>query len=272
MDKNGKKFQILATGDKTGNLILWRIFNNTFKILAEINNLSESNITNITWSPFGDFIYICNSNGSIYTIELSDSFKIEPSNFHMEISKHINPNNNHTINNYNIDIDNNNNNKSLISATSFNLKNDINNYNDNSKRKNIVPIKMNNIQNENIPIENNNTNEGHNYNYNHNNNNTHNHNNEACNLCKIMHFEDIQTKKVTIKLDLAFDLTASFIWENKVNSYFAYTKLIINNKILFYNHLEAKFIKDFVCNNFVYVYYDTNNLLHISSLLNTKVN
>ena len=247
----------MATGDKTGNLILWRITNNTFKTLAEINNLSESNITNITWSPFGDFIYVCNNNGSIYTIELGDSFKTEPSNFHMEISKQINSNNINNINNLNNF--NNINNNPLFSLNDNNNINNINNINnDIFKRKKIIPNYINDES-----LSQNNINNSYN-NRNHN-------NNDACNLCKIMHFEDIQTKKVVIKIDLAFELSSSFIWENKVNSYYSYTELIINNKILFYNYLEGRFIKDFACNNFVHVYYDTNNLLHISSLLNTKV-
>ncbi len=97
------------------------------------------------------------------------------------------------------------------------------------------------------------------------------HENDNCGVCKIMRFDSIQTKEVNIKLDLADDYAASFVWENKTNSYSAYIKMIINNKVLFYNHLNGKFIKHFVCNNFVYVYYDTNNLIHISSLLNTNV-
>lgn len=100
----------------------------------------------------------------------------------------------------------------------------------------------------------------------------HNHENDNCNVCKVMRFDSIQTKEVNIKLDLADDFNVSFVWENKINSYSSYIKLIINNKVLFYNNLNGKFIKHFVCNNFVYVYYDTNNLIHISSLLNTNVN
>lgn len=94
---------------------------------------------------------------------------------------------------------------------------------------------------------------------------------DNCDMCKILRFDSIQTKEVNIKLELADDFSASFVWENKVNLYYSYIKLVINDKILFYNHLNGKFIKHFVCNNFVYVYYDTNNLIHISSLLNTNV-
>jgi len=56
-------------------------------MLAEINNISESNITNLCWSPYGDFLYISNSNGSIYIVELNEFMNIQPSNYHMEISK-----------------------------------------------------------------------------------------------------------------------------------------------------------------------------------------
>ena len=94
---------------------------------------------------------------------------------------------------------------------------------------------------------------------------------DNCNICKVLKFDSISTKTANIKLDLADDYSASFVWENKINNYSSYIKLIINDKILFYNYLNGKFIKHFVCNNFVYVYYDTNNLIHISSLLNTNV-
>jgi len=56
-------------------------------MLAEINNISESNINNLCWSPYGDFLYISNSNGSIYILELNEFINIQPSNYHIEISK-----------------------------------------------------------------------------------------------------------------------------------------------------------------------------------------
>jgi WD40 repeat protein len=70
----GKKeeFQLCATGDRNGNLIIWKVLQNNFSVFIEINNLSESNITNILWTSGGGTIFISNSSGSVYTIMFNE--------------------------------------------------------------------------------------------------------------------------------------------------------------------------------------------------------
>ncbi len=269
-----------------------------------------------------------NSNGSIYIVELNEINQIQPSGYHMEISKLIKQNNiqQSIPNNMNTSLSNNyfqhpNNMTSIqkdqlknIFSSKSNNSNNLNllaaNQNKNSndqninmgiempmesKKRKINPIMLDDKKNGNLqnygmnysntnglnnlfgnyindinPMQNN-INES-NYINQFISGDKHMHENDNCNLCKVLRFDSIQTREVNIKLDLADEFSAGFIWENKINSYYSYIKFIINNKILFYNYLNGKFIKHFVCNNFVYVYYDTNNLIHISSLLNTNVN
>jgi hypothetical protein len=53
--------------------MIWKLLSdNCFKMLIEISNFSESTITDLVWSPFGDFLFVSNSNGSVYIIEFND--------------------------------------------------------------------------------------------------------------------------------------------------------------------------------------------------------
>jgi hypothetical protein len=52
--------------------MIWKIHNNSFKLLTEISNFSEASITDILWSPLGDLLFISNSNGSVYVIEFNE--------------------------------------------------------------------------------------------------------------------------------------------------------------------------------------------------------
>ena len=70
----GKKeeFQLCATADRNGNLIIWKILQGNFSVFVEINNLSESNITDILWTSGGGTIFISNSTGGVCTIMFNE--------------------------------------------------------------------------------------------------------------------------------------------------------------------------------------------------------
>jgi WD40 repeat protein len=66
---------MLVTSDCRGNIIIWKIQNDTFKLITEISNFSEANITDIVWSPTGELLFVSNSNGSVYIIEFNEFSK-----------------------------------------------------------------------------------------------------------------------------------------------------------------------------------------------------
>ena len=66
---------MLVTSDYRGNIIIWKIQNDTFKLITEISNFSEANITDIVWSPTGELLFVSNSNGSVYIIEFNEFSK-----------------------------------------------------------------------------------------------------------------------------------------------------------------------------------------------------
>jgi WD40 repeat protein len=66
---------MLITSDYKGNVMIWKVQNDSFKLITEISNFSESNITDIVWSPNGEFVFVSNSNGSVYIIEFNEFFK-----------------------------------------------------------------------------------------------------------------------------------------------------------------------------------------------------
>ena len=69
---NNDEFQLCATSDRNGNLIIWKVDNERFSVLVEVNNYSESNITSMMWSYNGEYLITVNSSGSVCTIELSE--------------------------------------------------------------------------------------------------------------------------------------------------------------------------------------------------------
>jgi WD40 repeat protein len=70
------EFQLCATSDRNGNLIIWKIVKESFNVLVEVNNYSESNITSMIWSHNGEYLITVNSSGSVCAIELNE-FKIK---------------------------------------------------------------------------------------------------------------------------------------------------------------------------------------------------
>ena len=69
---NNDEFQLCATSDKNGNLIIWKVDKERFSVLVEVNNYSESNITSMVWSYNGEYLITVNSSGSVCTIALSE--------------------------------------------------------------------------------------------------------------------------------------------------------------------------------------------------------
>jgi hypothetical protein len=53
-------------------LILWKIIGKVFKVITEISNISEATITSLCWSPEGDLLFISNTNGSVYILEINE--------------------------------------------------------------------------------------------------------------------------------------------------------------------------------------------------------
>ena len=65
-------FQLCATSDKMGNLIIWKIENNNFSVLVEIANYSESSINDMIWSKNGEYLITANSLGLVSAIQLTE--------------------------------------------------------------------------------------------------------------------------------------------------------------------------------------------------------
>lgn len=78
-DGNNEQFQLCATSDKNGNLIIWKVEKDTFSVLVEISSYSESNVTNMIWSNNGEFLITVNSTGSVCCIEFNE-FNIKITN------------------------------------------------------------------------------------------------------------------------------------------------------------------------------------------------
>ena len=128
----GKKeeFQLCATGDRNGNLIIWKVLQNNFSVFIEINNLSESNITNILWTSGGGTIFISNSSGSVYTIMFNEfDIKINNKKSKNQFGDSFNKrkmNNNLISKNKNLFDDKNNFNDIINSSYENNVKNNDN--------------------------------------------------------------------------------------------------------------------------------------------------
>ena len=65
-------FQLCATSDKNGSLIIWRVENSNFSVIVEIDNYSESNITDMIWSRNGEYLITANSLGFVSAVQLNE--------------------------------------------------------------------------------------------------------------------------------------------------------------------------------------------------------
>jgi hypothetical protein len=279
---------LLATADNNGNLILWKITDNKFKIMSNISNFSESTITYLLWVPDGDILFISNSNGSLSALEFTE----------YSSKSSIIPNKLINLNNFNNKMFNDFNLASRMmpdNFSSFPGCAQLNNVPIHSQRtevintqngvvKRIIPTMLNN---KNVINQENNLN----------NLRQLNHNQYQCDVnlqyvqnvetqlnpnkfiqdcirCQKQKIDSIQTKISKVKLN-STDLEKKnvyFLWENKVYDNYSHVQLMADNyKILYVNKLENKLIRLFACNNFCYVVYDTMNQMSVFTLFNTMV-
>jgi len=219
-------------------MIIWRIQNSQFKILTEISNLSESNITYLLWSNDGTYLFAANQNGSIYILEFNEFFKTSNTSLNL-------PN--------------------RVTHTS-NITSNINIVQDPNSKKRIIPeiITSSNHLNpiptgiSNVLQTSNNLNPVSQI--------------QDCLRCQKQKLDSIETKIVRNKIESFKDLNVVFEWENKVyDNYSLVTLRMKNNQILFSNKLENKLFRHFACNNFFYAVYDTHNNLSIYTLFSTMV-
>jgi WD40 repeat protein len=252
---------MLATSDKNGNLIIWKIENNNqFRILADVSNFSESNITNLQWSPTGDFLFAVNSNGSVYILEFNEFFiSINNNNVNTRT-----PMINQIENKYDISscskkrlaptmipaTNNSNNNNFMQGGLEYtNTNTNINNSNSNiTLPQHLLP------SNSTAPLQ----------------------TIQDCLRCQKQKLDQLETKVVYLKLD-ALNLNSStgnyhIIWENKIYDNYCTVQLAFNNdQILFANKFYNKLIRLFSFNNFFYAVYDAMNSLMVFTLFNTLV-
>lgn len=258
---------ILATADKEGNLVIWKIHDKKFKMFTNISNFSESTITYLQWTPQGDVLFASNSNGSLLALEFNE---------YSSKTQMISSINTAEINNsFGIPLNPIINNENSILPQRIELVNT-----KNGQMKRITPTLINNDSNlvnnqeiNRIPTNiTNNTNLSNDINI------------DATNTNKLLQdyyircikpkFDSLETKISKIRIN-SVDLekkNVCIIWENKVYDNYSYVQLSIENtKCLYVNKLENKLIRLFSCNNFCYAVYDTNYLLSVFTLFNTIV-
>ena len=264
------EFQLCATSDRNGNLIIWKVVKESFNVLVEVNNYSESNITSMIWSHNGEYLITVNSSGSVCAIELNE-FKIK--------------------------VVNNNNNKSNVMYQQG--------LNDKSQqtsqikqpKKTIVPILIssppsfydnntNTNNNNNAPLSNDVNNHSQcNINPTITNGNTalivNQQQQQPCSQCqrRLYQIPEHQIHEIHIPSLITRDKgKVSLYYENQpYNNYsiiklqYTFSQTSIESNTLFQSKHLNKMIKLFTANNFFYAFYDTNFTLNIYSLLNTML-
>ena len=100
IDRNKTHFQLCATSDQNGNLIIWKITNSNFNVLIDIEGFSEKNITDMLWSKDGEYLITVNSIGSVCSIKFTE-FIVENANQNSQMD--FNDNNNSSIETFPID-------------------------------------------------------------------------------------------------------------------------------------------------------------------------
>lgn len=243
-DNEGNSFNLLATSDKNGNLIVWKIMNSQFKILTEIENLSESNITYLLWSNNGTYLFVSNSYGSVYILEFNEFFKS------MVITAPSKENVNKSY--------------SLVNNIDPNLMTTDQPI---TRKKRIVPELLGGSNASYVP-------DSHYQEKRMTNEISLNPNQQIqdCLRCQKQKFNSLETKSVSLKLDTFENKNVYLQWENKVYDNFSTVQLRMkHNHILFSNKFENKLIRLFTYNNQYFAFYDTNNLLNVFTLFNTMV-
>ena len=260
----GKKeeFQLCATADRNGNLIIWKVLQGNFSVFVEINNLSESNITDILWTNGGGTIFISNSSGGVCTIMFNE--------FDIKIN---NQNKNHFS--FGNDIDQN------IVNNNLNNSNGVNNNVNNGKRriaptliakpKSLVDDKNNNNMNVNEMINLNYENNLKNINNNNGNDNF----GQFCLRCKKQLYHVIENETNEIKINGLItkdDKSIILRWENNaIENYSLIKCLYSNNNIIYVHKIVNRLIKLFTNNSLFFAFFDTNFTLNVYSILNTPL-
>jgi hypothetical protein len=84
--------------------------------------------------------------------------------------------------------------------------------------------------------------------------------------------DNLEKKPICCKINQFDSSIIYLIWENKIYDNYCTITLQINDKYLYSNKYEGKMIRLFAYNNFFYVFYDTQNLIHVNTLFNNIVN
>jgi hypothetical protein len=232
-------------------------------VLTEISNFSEATITFLLWSYDGNYLFASNSNGSIYILEFNEFFKasiyVPPSTE----SVYLNPNP-FTLQNESIQTDGVTSKKRIapqminnvsqpITASNYNVVPNLQ-FNNKTSSLPLTSKNLPNMQNF-VPLPNLNPNQ----------------NIQDCLRCQKQKIDNLETKIVNLKLDSLEDFRVYMSWENKVYDNNCIIQLRINEKVLYHNKFENKLIRLFGCNNFIYAFYDANNLLSVYTIFNTMV-
>ena len=258
----GKKeeFQLCATADRNGNLIIWKVLQGNFSVFVEINNLSESNITDILWTSGGGTIFISNSSGGVCTIMFNEfDIKINNQNaknqFSFGDSNLVGMNNSFNNNVNNDNAVNNNTGKRRVTPTLI------------AKPKSLLDDKNNNNLNEimNSSYENNfknisNVNESF---------------TQYCLRCRkqMYHVIENETNEIKInELKTKDDKHIILRWENNpIENYSIIKCLYSNNNIIYAHKIINRLIKYFTNNTLFFAFFDTNFTLNVYSILNTPL-
>ena len=275
---NDETFQLLATCDRTSNIKLWKVSNNTkkYSILFTNDDFSDSIIRDIIFSNDGKYLFIVSSFGSI-SIIVFDELKILN---HNEINININNVNNNKpkkkivpemISGFKPIMLQDNNRNNNINDGSHNIEgifidNDsVNSNNQNNiisnKNKNIYNRDINQILNMSIMKNQLYQNIDHiQYDYF---NSINQHINTLPSIHRKEHkFENIKTKE-GYHLIIAYD-------NNILNNISIITIKLSNNYVLYLKQINS-LIKLFVYNNTYFAFYDTRSTINIFSLLCTPL-
>lgn len=245
---------MLSTSDKNGNLIIWRFDDTQFKVLCEISNCSESNITYMLWAPTGEYLFIANSSGTV-SIIIFDEFEIKLLKNQNSIMMANEVNNNKN-----------------------NVKQMIDSFNHITKTKRVIKPEM--LPEKRLmdsPIhdsfQNNNNDDQPN-----NNQQIHYKNHDPitkiiapCLRCERQMYQVIETQIYNIKIDSFDPHNVAFTYENKPYDNNCSVKLTVDSTILYANKYDNRMIKFMKANNFFYVFYDTNFTLNVFTLFNSTL-
>jgi hypothetical protein len=83
--------------------------------------------------------------------------------------------------------------------------------------------------------------------------------------------EILEKKPVCCKINQFDSSSIYLLWENKTHDNYCTIALQVMDKFLYSNKYEGKLIRKFAYNNFFYVFYDTQNLVHVNTLFNNIV-